>query len=151
LRIILLQDIKGTGKKGEIKEVSDGYARNFLFPRKLAVIASSENVEVLNKENKKIQQQQEQRLQQAYALKKKINDLTLQFSLKTGEKERVFGSITTKQICQELKNKFNIVIDKKQIMLEESIRSLGVTKIQIKLYTDVVATLAVQLLKEKEL
>jgi large subunit ribosomal protein L9 len=149
MKVILLQDIKGTGTNGEVKEVSDGYARNFLLPRKLAIPASPGNLNRLKDQQRRKQQRKEKELQTSEQLAEKINQITVTLSTKTGKEGRMFGSITSKQISQALKKIFQLEIDKKKILLDNPIRSLGVTKVTVKLQPEVFATLSVQVVEEK--
>jgi large subunit ribosomal protein L9 len=149
MKVILLQDIKGTGTNGEVKEVADGYARNFLLPRKLAIPASSGNLNTLKDQQRRDQQRKEGELQKVKQLAEKINQITVTLSTKTGKEERMFGSITSKQISQALKKDFQLEIEKKKILLDHPIRSLGMTKVMVKLQPEVFATLSVQVIAEK--
>jgi large subunit ribosomal protein L9 len=143
MKVILLKDVKGTGKKGDIKEVAEGYARNYLIPRKLAVEANRSNVNALKEKERIAEVKKKQELEQAKVLGKKLENMTLTLATKAGENGRMFGSITAKQISAELKKKHQLTIDKKKILLDEPIRSLGVTKVPIKLHSDVTVTINV--------
>jgi large subunit ribosomal protein L9 len=149
MKVILLEDIKGTGTKGEIKEVSDGYARNFLLPKKLAISASSGNLSRLQDQQRRAQRRKEHVLQQVQQLAEKINQITVIFPAKTGKEGRMFGSITSKQISQALKKTFQLEIEKNKILLNQPIRSLGVTKVTVKLNSEIFATLSVQVIEGK--
>jgi large subunit ribosomal protein L9 len=149
MKVILLQDIKGTGTNGEVKEVADGYARNFLLPRKLAIPASSGNLNTLKDQQRRDQQRKEGELQKVKQLAEKINQITVTLSTKTGKEGRMFGSITSKQISQALKKDFQLEIEKKKILLDDPIRSLGIRKVTVKLQPEVFATLSVQVVAEK--
>lgn len=148
MKVIFLKDVKGTGKKGEIKEISDGYARNFLFPKKLAVVASEGNLTTLNEEKKKNQELEAQKLQEANKLKEKLETLTLSFTTKVGKEGKVFGSVTSKQISEQLRSQ-GLDIDKKQIHLDDPIRSLGTTQVSVKLHSQVTAAVRVSVTEEK--
>ncbi|MGA8942282.1 MAG: 50S ribosomal protein L9 [Thermoactinomyces sp.] len=148
MKVILLKDIKGTGKKGEIKEVAEGYARNFLIPRKMAVAATEGNVNALKDRKKREAKRKEREKQEAEALAEKLKDLKVVFSVKAGEGGRLFGSITSKQISQALKKDYQLNVDKKKIQLSEPIRSLGVTRVPVKLHPEVTATLFVHVVEE---
>ncbi|MFC7440144.1 50S ribosomal protein L9 [Laceyella putida] len=148
MKVILQQDVKGTGKKGEVKEVSEGYARNFLFPRKLAIPATEGNMNTLKEKQRLEAKRKEEELKEAQELGKRIDTLTVKLSTKTGEGGRVFGSITSKQISQALKQQHQLQIDKKKILLDEPIRALGVTKVPVKLHPKVSATLSVHVVEE---
>jgi large subunit ribosomal protein L9 len=146
MKVILLQDIKGTGKKGDIKEVAEGYGRNYLFPRKLAVEASGGNVNSLQEQQRLEEGRKSQELQSANELGDKIAGKTLQIEAKTGKDGRLFGAITSKQISQSFQKQFQINIDKKKILLKDPIKSTGFVKIPVKLHPQVTTTLTVQIL-----
>lgn len=146
--MILLQDVKGTGKKGEVKEVAEGYARNFLFPRKLAQPATQGNLNTLKEKQRLENQKKEEELKNAKELAAKLEKLTITLRAKAGEGGKIFGSITSKQIGQELKKQHQIQVDKKKILLEGPIRTLGVTKVPVKLHPDVTAVLSVHVVEE---
>lgn len=148
MKVILLKNIKGTGKKGEVKEVAEGYARNYLIPRKMAVAATEGNVNALKDQKKREAKRKEREQQEAEVLAEKLNDLKVVLSVKAGEGGRIFGSITSKQIGQALKKNYQLNVDKKKIQLNEPIRSLGVTQVPVKLHPEVTATLFVQVVEE---
>lgn len=148
MKVIFLTDVKGTGKKGEVKEISDGYARNFLFPRKLAVSASEGNLQNLNEQKKKEQEQAEQKLQEANELKAKLEGVTLSFTTKAGKEGKVFGSITSKHISEQLSAQ-GLDIDKKQVQLNDPIRSLGTTPVKVKVHPKVTASVRVHVTEEQ--
>ncbi|HSQ34335.1 MAG TPA: 50S ribosomal protein L9, partial [Peptostreptococcaceae bacterium] len=125
MNVILLKDIKGTGKKGEVINVSDGYARNYLFPKKLATEANNNNLKVLNEKKKSQEIKEQKEYELAVELGKKMEELDVTMYSKAGEGGRLFGSITAKDIADELKKKHEITIDKRKILLEDPIRSLG--------------------------
>ncbi|MFZ0443697.1 MAG: 50S ribosomal protein L9 [Bacillus sp. (in: firmicutes)] len=143
MKVIFLKDVKGKGKKGEVKNVADGYAHNFLLKQGLAVEANPSNVSSLNAQKKKEEKLAAEELAEAKQLKAKIDEITVELTAKSGEGGRLFGSITSKQIAEELQKKYSIKVDKRKIELEDAIRSLGVTKVPVKLYPDVTATLNV--------
>jgi large subunit ribosomal protein L9 len=143
MKVIFLKDVKGKGKKGEVKNVADGYAHNFLLKQGLAVEANPANVSSLNAQKKKEEKLAAEELAEAKQLKAKIDELTVDLIAKSGEGGRLFGSITSKQIAEELQKKHSIKIDKRKIELEDAIRTLGVTKVPVKLYPEVIATLNV--------
>lgn len=147
MKVILLQDVKGQGKKGQIKEVSEGYAANFLFPKGLARMATEGNVKTLENQNAAEQKRKQKEKEDAIELGKKLEELMVEIKAKAGEGGRLFGAITSKQIAEAL-SKMGIKIDKRKIELEEPIRSLGVTQIPVKLHTEVKATLKVQVTEE---
>ncbi|MBN6890067.1 large subunit ribosomal protein L9 [Cytobacillus horneckiae] len=143
MKVIFLKDVKGKGKKGEVKNVADGYAQNFLIKQGLAVEANNSNVSSLNAQKKKEEKVAAQELEDAKKLKETVEKITVEFSTKAGEGGRLFGSITSKQIAEELKKNHDIKIDKRKIELDDAIRTLGYTKVQVKLHTEVAATLNV--------
>lgn len=148
MRVIFLKDVKGTGKKGEIKEISDGYARNFLFPKKLAVVASEGNLTTLNQQQKKHEEQETEKLKSANVLKSKLEALALSFATKVGKEGKVFGSVTSKQISEQLRSQ-GVDIDKKQILLNDPIRMVGMTQVSVKIHPQVIATVRVHVTEEK--
>ncbi|RVT61361.1 50S ribosomal protein L9 [Niallia taxi] len=143
MKVIFLKDVKGKGKKGEVKNVADGYAQNFLLKQGLAVEANAGAVSTLNAQKKKEEKLAADELEEAKALKEKVEKLTVELTAKSGEGGRLFGSITSKQIADELKKKHQIKIDKRKIDLNDAIRSLGVTKVAVKIHQEVTATLNV--------
>lgn len=143
MKVIFLKDVKGKGKKGEVKNVADGYAHNFLIKQGLAVEASQANISSLNAQKKKEEKQAEEELAEAKKLKEEIEKLTVELTAKSGEGGRLFGSITSKQIADALQKTHKIKIDKRKIELEDAIRALGYTKVPVKLHTEVTATLNV--------
>lgn len=143
MKVIMLQDVKNVGKKGQTIDVSDGYANNFLFPRKLAVKVSKTSVEILEKQNEDARIAWENAKKDAQALAIKLKDITLEFTLKVGDNGKVFGSISYKQVEEQLKNKFNIVIDKRKIITKGPVDSLGYTKLEIELFKGVIGIITV--------
>jgi len=149
MKVILLKDVKGTGKKGEIKNVSDGYANNFLIKNGYAIEATEANLKSLEAKKRQQEKLAEQELAEAKKLKEKIENLTVELTAKAGEGGRLFGSITSKQIAEQLQAKHNIKIDKRKIEMDDAIRSLGFTKVPVKLHSEVVATLTVSVKEAK--
>ncbi|WP_050613504.1 50S ribosomal protein L9 [Bacillus testis] len=149
MKVIFLKDVKGKGKKGEVKNVSDGYAQNFLLKQQVAVEATPANLKKLEAQNNKASQLAAEELAQAKQLKEKIEKLTVELSAKAGEGGRLFGSITTKQISEALQSAEGIKIDKRKMELPEGIRSLGYTKVPVKLHHEVSATLNVHVKEAK--
>ncbi|NMH72548.1 50S ribosomal protein L9 [Bacillus sp. RO2] len=148
MRVIFLKDVKGKGKKGEVKNVADGYAHNFLLKQGLAMEASNGNLKSLEAQKNKEAKEAEQELENAKKLKETLEKLTLEFQTKAGEGGRLFGSITTKQIAEELQKKHKIKIDKRKMELNDAIRALGYTNVPVKLHTDVTATLKVHVTEQ---
>ena len=148
MEVILLQDVKSLGKKGDKVSVSEGYARNFLLKKKLGVeaTAASENDLKLQKANEaKLAQQ---RLDEAKELAAKLEAGSVSVSIKTGSEGRVFGSVSSKEIAQAVKDQMNLTIDKKKIVLDEPIRSVGSTIVSVKLHPQVSAKLTVKVAGE---
>lgn len=148
MKVIFLKDVKGKGKKGEVKNVADGYAQNFLLKQGLAVEATNANVSSLNAQKKKQEKEAVEELEQMQELKKVLEELTVELNAKSGEGGRLFGSITSKQIADELKKSHNIKLDKRKIELPDAIRSLGFTNVPVKLHPDVSATVKVHVTEQ---
>lgn len=147
-KVLLLQDISGVGKKGEIVEVSDGYARNYLFPRKLAQEVTEKMLKSIE-EQKISQQLKEERLINKYRKDKEILEKEiLVIRTKVGEKGKLFGAITSKDIAEELKKKFKMEIDKKQVLLEDPIKNIGIYDVEVKLHPQVIAKVKVEVIPE---
>jgi large subunit ribosomal protein L9 len=147
MKVIFLQDVKNQGKKGQVKEVSEGFARNFLIPKGLVQPATGGNVKQLDQLNKAEEKKKEQELEDAKNLAKQLESLTIELTTKAGEGGRLFGSITSKQIAEALA-KMKHKVDKRKIELSEPIRSLGVTKVPLKLHPKVTAELSVHVKEE---
>lgn len=145
MKIILLEDVKNVGKKGEILEVADGYARNFLIRNRLAVEATAQSKLILEQQKQQKLDQEKEDIKNAEALKLKLSELTLVFPVKTGENGKVFGSISSKQIAEELLKKHKITIDKRKILDEGPFNTVGFYNVQIELYKQVIATIKIQL------
>jgi large subunit ribosomal protein L9 len=143
MKVIFLQDVKGQGKKGQIKEVSEGYGLNFLIPRGLAKPASEGNVKTLENQKQAELRRKEQEKIDAQELAKQLEGITVVLTSKAGEGGRLFGSITNKQVAEELE-KMKIKLDKRKIVMDEPIRTLGVTQVPVKLHPEVTGTLKVQ-------
>lgn len=143
MKVILLQDVKGTGKKGELKEVSDGYARNFLLPKNLAKKATAQAMsELKNAEESKAFKIEEDK-KKANAEKAKLEGKSINIKAKAGQGGRLFGSVTAKEISAELKKQFGINIDKRKISLDVDIKAFGTYNAEVKLYTGIVAKVKV--------
>ncbi|MEJ8304960.1 50S ribosomal protein L9 [Saccharibacillus sacchari] len=147
MKVIFLKDVKGQGKKGDVKEVSEGYAQNFLFKNGVAKPATDGNVKTLENQHAAEEKRKENEKQEAVELGKKLEEVTVQIKAKSGEGGRLFGAITSKQIGEAL-SKQGFKVDKRKIELEEPIRTLGVTQVPVKLHKDVKATLKVQVSEE---
>ncbi|MFA7067460.1 MAG: 50S ribosomal protein L9 [Erysipelotrichia bacterium] len=149
MRIILLQDVKGVGKKGQTVEVSDGYASNFLLPKRLAVIETSRSIEVLNKQIKDHKDALAEQKAKAEEIAKKLEAITLEFEAQVGADQKMFGSISTKQIEAELKNKYNIIIDKRRFVDKSPINSLGYSRLRLELFKGVEGIVNVHVIKKE--
>ena len=149
MKVIFLKDVKGKGKKGEVKNVADGYAHNFLLTQGLAKEANNANISTLDALKKKEEKAASEELAEAKKLKEVLDQITVELTAKAGEGGRIFGSITTKQIAEELQKKHGIKIDKRKMELADAIRTLGHTKVPVKLHHEVVATLTVSVTEVK--
>ena len=143
MKVILNQDVKGQGKKGDMVEVSDGYARNFLLPRNLAKEATKENINVMQGQKDSQEYRKKKELEEAVEIKNKIEEVTVKMKAKAGENGKLFGSVTSKDIAEELKMQHHIKIDKKKFVLPDGIKSLGTAEVEIKVYPGVAAKLKV--------
>ena len=148
MKLILQQDVKGQGKKGDIINASDGYARNFLLPRNLAVEANEANLNILNQKKQSEKSKKEKEVLAAKELAHKISEATVILKSKAGENGRLFGSITSKDIAEGLKSQYNISLDKRKIMLEDAIKSLGLLEVEVKLYEGIGSKLKVKVVAE---
>ncbi|MEH7112234.1 50S ribosomal protein L9 [Neobacillus niacini] len=144
MKVIFLKDVKGKGKKGEVKNVADGYAHNFLIKQGLAIEANNTNISTLEGQKKKEDKRAAEELEEAKKLGEQLEKITVELFAKAGEGGRLFGSITTKQIAEELHKKHGIKIDKRKMELPDAIRTLGHTKVPVKLHHEVLASLTVQ-------
>ncbi|WP_438445161.1 50S ribosomal protein L9 [Gorillibacterium sp. sgz5001074] len=149
MKVIFLKDVKGQGKKGEIKEVSEGYAQNFLFKQGVAAPASQGNIKTLEVQKQAEVKRKEKEKQDAVDLGERLKEITLEMKHKCGEGGRLFGSITTKQIAEELEKQKKISIDKRKMQMEDPIKMVGSFTIPIKLHTEVTTTLKVHVVEEK--
>jgi len=145
MKVILTQDIKGVGKKDEIINANDGYARNFLLPRKLAVEANAQNMSLLQGRKDSANFKKEQEKESALKVQESLSKIILKIKVKAGENGKIFGSITSKEIATELKNQYQIDIDKKKILLKDSIKEIGIFNIEIKLYEGIIGKLKIQI------
>ena len=144
MKVILLEDVKGTGKKNQLVNVSDGYARNFLFPKKVALEATTDNLKKLDDLNKSLALKKKNEIEEAKSEAKKIEGLLLIIKAKAGETGKIFGGITTANISEELEKVLKIKVDKKKIVLADNIKVLGNYNVTVKLYEGVSATLKIQ-------
>lgn len=144
MKVILLQDVKSLGKKGEIVNVNDGYARNFILPKKLGLEATSKNLNDLKLQKQNDEKVAQEKLDAAKALAEEIKEKSITVKIQAGVEGKVFGSISSKEIATEAKKQLNMDIDKKKIVIPDAIKSLGTYNVNIKLHKDVTATLRVK-------
>ncbi|HHA6349623.1 TPA: 50S ribosomal protein L9 [Staphylococcus aureus] len=143
MKVIFTQDVKGKGKKGEVKEVPVGYANNFLLKKNYAVEATPGNLKQLELQKKRAKQERQQEIEDAKALKETLSNIEVEVSAKTGEGGKLFGSVSTKQIAEALKAQHDIKIDKRKMDLPNGIHSLGYTNVPVKLDKEVEGTIRV--------
>ena len=148
MKVILKADIKGVGKKDEVINASDGYARNFLFPKNLAVEANNENMAKWKAKQNSAKFQKEQDKEEALKVADKLSKISLKMKVKVGENGKIFGGVSAKEIAQELEREYKIKVDKKKIELKETIKALGIQIVEIKLFEGVVAKLKVDVISE---
>ena len=142
MRVVLKQEVRGLGRPGDVKDVADGYAQNFLLPKGLAIEASAGELKRVAQERASVQAKQDRSHADAEALAKRLNDVTLLFKLKSGEQGKTFGSVTTKEIADALKREHRIDLDPRKIHAD-ALRTLGVHTVEVRLATDVRANIAV--------
>ncbi len=143
MKVILQSDVKGTGKKGQILEVADGFARNFLFPKKLAIEATTGNIQDVSHKKEVEQRRKEKEKEDAIKLGVKLNALLIEVKTKTGEGGRLFGSVTSKEITEALKKQHGIEVDKRKLEIKDPIKTLGDFEVHVKVHPEVVAKLQV--------
>ncbi len=137
MKVILLEDVKGTGKKGDVKEVSDGYAKNFLLKNKKAVVADSVNLNINSQKKSADAFHEEKRQKEAKANAEKLKNKTFKICAKVGENGKLFGAITTKEIAETVSKSGEYELDKRQVVLKENIKTLGSYQIELKLYKNI--------------
>ena len=148
MEVILLKDVKGLGKKGESKTVSDGYAKNFLIPRKLVVRKTEESLAELKKEQAEEEKRQEALKEEALRAKEKLETIVVEFKLKAHADHTPAGSVSTEEVEKELKDKYGIIIDKRKFIDKYPMNAFGYTNLKIELYKDVIGTVRVHLVEE---
>ena len=148
MKVILKTDIKGVGKKDEVINASDGYARNFLFPKNLAVEANTENMSNLKAKKDSNAYKKSQEKEEAKKIAEKLSRILLKIPVKAGENGKIFGGVSAKEISDLLKKEYNIEVDKKKIELKETIKTLGVRTLTIKLYEGVTGNLKVDVISK---
>lgn len=146
MKVILLDNIKGVGKKDEVINASDGYARNYLLPKKLAVEATTENMNKLNSKKEAASYRKDIEKQNAEELAKKLKGIMLKIKVKAGENGKIFGGVTAKEISDNLKLQYNFNIDKKKIELKENIKTLGSFSVPVKLFEGITTNLKVEVI-----
>lgn len=144
MQVILLQDVKSLGKKGDIVKVSDGYARNMILPKKLGVEATAKNLNDLKLQNQHAEKLAQEQLEHAQKLAKDLEDKVVEVKIKAGEGGRTFGSVSTKEISTAVKQQLDLEIDKKKMVLDEPIKALGTYEVTVKLHAKVNGTLRVK-------
>lgn len=149
MKVILQQDVKGHGKKGQMVEVSDGYARNFLLPRKLAVEATAENVNTMKMQDKAKKAKEAEEKAQAQAVAEQLKTCQVKISAKAGQGGRLFGSVTSKEISEALKSQHKLDINKTKIVLADPIKSFGTFEVKCKLGHEVVGTIHIVVAEQK--
>jgi len=148
MKVIFLKDVKGQGKKGEVKEVPTGYANNYLFKNNLAEEATPGNLRKLKAQRQKAIEQEQAEKEAAEQLKNDLTDKTVKIAAKAGDGGRLFGSITSKQIADELKKQFKIKVDRRKIDLNEPLRALGHHKVGVKLHHEVIGVINVHVVEQ---
>ena len=145
MKVILLQDVKGKGKKGQMLEVSDGYARNFMLPKKLAVEATADAINTMRMNDKAAAEKAAKERAEALEISKKLREMTLVVTAKGGGAGKLFGSVTNQEIADALKEKSGIALDKRKIVLSDSIKNVGTYTVQCKLGYEITAPLTVKI------
>ena len=148
MKVILLADVKGKGKRDQVIEVSDGYARNYLFTKKLAITADAKALNELKGREASRQHKHDVEKAAAQETAKQLETITLVFKRKAGVDNKLYGAVTTKEIMQQLKLEYNIDVDKKKLSMESPIKAFGTYKIKAKLFSDVSAVVTVQVVEE---
>lgn len=145
MKVILLEDVKGVGKKDDVINASEGYARNFLFPKKLALEANKNNMKMLEHKKKVEEDKKQEELEKAQALKAKIEKESVKIEVKMGNNGKLFGSVTNKEVGTALNEQCGIDIDKKKIIINEPIKTVGTKEVEIKLHSSITAKLKVEI------
>ena len=149
MKVILQQDVKGQGKKGQMVEVSEGYARNFLLPRKLAIVATTDAINTMNLKEKARRAEEARQKAEAEATAEKLKECQVKLTAKAGNGGRLFGAVTTKEISEGLKAQYGVDIPKQKLVLDEPIKAFGSYQIKAKLGFEVVGTVYVSVFEEK--
>ena len=143
MQVILKQDVKGQGKKGQMVNVSDGYARNYLLPRGLAEIASKSNINVMKRKQESLEYKRKKELEEANAIADKMKEIKVVLKAKAGDNGKLFGSVTSKDVAEALTMQHHIKLDKKKFVMPDGIKTLGTTVVDVKIYTGVTGKLTV--------
>ena len=146
MKVILLENIKGVGKQNEIINANDGYARNYLFPKKLAIEANNENLAKLKSKKESIAHKKETERKEAEELSQKLEKIILKIEVKAGENGKIFGGVTAKEISEQLEKQYGFKVEKKKIELKETIKTIGIFNIDLKLYEGVSGKLKVHVI-----
>ena len=149
MKVILQQDVRGQGKKGQLIEASEGYARNYLLPRKLAVLATADAINTMNLKEKARKAEEQRQREEALATAEKLKNCTVKLTAKAGSGGRLFGAVTTKEIAEGLKAQYGIDIPKQKLVLDEPIKAFGSYQVKAKLGFEVVGTVYVSVFEEK--
>ena len=148
MKVILLENVKGVGKKDEIINANDGYARNFLFPKNLAIEANSTNLSKLKSKQDSASFKKSEEKKNAEEMKEKLSKIVLKINVKAGENGKIFGGVTAKELSEQLKKQYNYNIDKKKIDVKETIKTIGIFTIDLKLFEGVVGKLKIHIIGE---
>lgn len=145
MKVILQQDIRGKGKRGQMIEVSDGYARNYMLPRKMAIEATPDNVNTMRMTDRANAEKRQREREEAFALSNRLKDMTVVVKAKGGGAGRLFGSVTTQEIADALKQTYDITLDKRKIVLDEQIKTVGTYTVRCKLGYEITADLKIKI------
>lgn len=145
MKVILQQDIRGKGKRGQMIEVSDGYARNYMLPRKMAIEATPDNVNTMRMTDRANAEKRQREREEAFALSNRLKDMTVVVKAKGGGAGRLFGSVTTQEIADALKQTYDITLDKRKIVLDEQIKTVGLYIVRCKLGYEITADLKIKI------
>ena len=145
MKVILQQDIRGKGKRGQMIEVSDGYARNYMLPRKMAIEATPDNVNTMRMTDRANAEKRQREREEAFALSNRLKDMTVVVKAKGGGAGRLFGSVTTQEIAEALKQTYDITLDKRKIVLDEQIKTVGLYTVRCKLGYEITADLKIKI------
>ncbi len=148
MKVILLADIKGVGKKDEVINTSDGHARNFLFPKKLAVEANNENMGKLKAKQNSVKFKKDQEKEHAQEIAEKLKKIAITFKVKVGGNGKIFGGVSSKDIAEEMEKEHKITIDKKKVDLKDTLKGLGAHEVDVKLYEGVIGKIKINIISE---